>query len=135
MQATTSLKAALSLGALIAIPVGLATILAPDVLHGLSGIVLDHDPSLMSEIRGPGGVLLIGGIVMASGVIVARFTALATALAAMIGLGYGVSRLVSLVQDGMPDPVLFAVMIVETLLGAFCAWALIRNEGRRATAH
>ncbi|MEO1553093.1 MAG: DUF4345 domain-containing protein [Pseudomonadota bacterium] len=112
--------------------IGAAILLAPRTFFAANDIVLGADPNLMSEIRAPGGLLLVAGMIMIASGLTGRLTRPALMIAA-IGFGaYGVSRLVSIVFDGMPSSILLAALIVE-LVFALAAWVLIIRQ-RKTTA-
>ena len=79
----------------------------------------------MSEIRGPGGLYLAGGITILLGAFRKTMVRLGLVLSLLIYGGIGVSRGVSLVLDGAPSSGLVAAMGIELLVGALALIALI----------
>jgi hypothetical protein len=65
------------------------------------------------------------GLLMLVGVFVKSFTLASTSIAAAVYLAYGVSRLVSIGLDGMPDTGLVAATAIELVIGAACAVAWV----------
>ena len=107
--------------------IGLAILFQPHAFLASSGISLGSDASLLSEIRAPGGLLLLGSLVTLSGAI--RHTLMQTGLAfsALIYSTYGLSRLVSIVLDGMPSPSLQLAALIELVIGALSLFALLQH--------
>ena len=120
------LKLVLLASGLTAIGIGSAILVVPADFHATYGIELASDASLASEIRAPGGALLATGLLMLAGVFVAKFAFASTAIAAAVYLSYGLSRLVSMAIDGLPDGGLVAAAAFELAVGAINLLALQR---------
>ena len=133
MKLTKTLRSLLVVSALIAIGIGASILFAPAQFHATHGIELAADPNLLSEVRAPGGALLVLGVLMGVGAFVRTFTFASTSIAAAVYLAYGASRLVSLGLDGVPAAGLLAATSIELVIGASCAVALVRTL-RRARA-
>lgn len=133
MKTPLPLKLLLLASGLIASGIGAAILFAPAAFHAIYGIELGNDPSLASEIRAPGGALLISGLVMLTGVFVARFAFASTLIAAAVYLAYGLSRLLSIAIDGWPDSGLVEATIFELTIGTVSLFALLRY--RQAGLH
>jgi len=121
-------RSLLSISGLIATGVGAATLFAPEQFHAMSGISLEDSASLMSEIRAPGGLLLVSGLLIALGAFVSRVMFSALALSALIYLSYGVSRLWSMIVDGMPANALIQAAGLELFIGTACVLAAFMNR-------
>ena len=130
MQPTLILRLLLSVSGLIAFAIGASILLDPVGFHAGYGTDLGSEASLLSEVRAPGGALLVLGALMLVGVVARGFTHASTAIAAAVYLAYGLSRLVSLGLDGVPAQGLLVATGFELVLGAACVLALVR--GRRA---
>ncbi len=133
MQPTQTLRTLLVVSGLIASGVGAAILLAPHAFHATHGVELAADPSLLSEVRAPGGALLVLGALMTAGAFARPMTLASTTIAAAVYLSYGASRLLALALDGLPAPGLLAATILELALGTACALTLARSA-RRARA-
>ena len=107
--------------------IGLAILFRPHAFLASSGISLGTDASLLSEIRAPGGLLLLCSLVALGGAI--RQTLMQTGLvfSALIYSTYGLSRLVSIVLDGMPSPSLQLAALIELVIGALSLFALLQH--------
>lgn len=129
-----SKKAALSLTALTSFAIGSLLVFAPTFLFGLNGIVLDPSAAMMSEVRSPGVLILLVGIVAATGLLHQPFERPALMISAGLLLSYGVGRLISLPIDGMPPASLQIAAAVELGLGAWCAALAILSVERCTSA-
>ena len=134
MQPTKTLRFLLVLSGLIAIGIGASILFAPAQFHATYGTELGTDANLLSEVRAPGGALLVLGVMMLIGVFVKPFTLASTSIAAAVYLAYGVSRLVSIALDGVPDSGLVGATAIELVIGAACAVALVRSAPRASVA-
>ncbi len=133
MKPTRKLRSLLAISGLIAVTIGASILFAPAQFHATHGIELAADPSLLSEVRAPGGALMVLGVLMGVGAFVRTFAFASTSIAAAVYLAYGASRLVSLALDGVPAAGLLAATSIELVIGAACAVALVRAM-RRAQA-
>lgn len=116
----------LALCGLIAAGIGLAILFFPAAFHATHGIDLSPSsglgsPSLLSEVRAPGGALVGLGLFMLIGVFSSSLFRPALTVAATVYLSYGGARLLSLGLDGTPDSALIGATILELILGVACA--------------
>lgn len=93
--------------------IGASILAAPQAFFAGNGVELNADPSLMSEIRAPGGVLLIAGVYLLYQAIVARQLRLALEVGSAVFGAYGLARLLSIVLDGVPSTSLIAATGAE----------------------
>lgn len=126
MKNSKILKLILMIAGLIGMGVGGAILFVPVAFHATTGIALGSDASLLSEIRAPGGALLVFGMLIITGAFVANLRLIATLVAAMLYISYGFSRILSMVIDGMPDTGLVQVTVLEIVIGLVCCFALIK---------
>lgn len=114
----TALTGAGAIGGLI----GGALMFMPKAFLEMSHVFVERDPSLMSEITAPSGVLLICAAFLIFGAIKLRFARQALLIGAVVYGSYGIARLMSMVLHGLPSESLVAAMVVEiaiaVLLGA-----------------
>ncbi|GAB4512684.1 MAG: hypothetical protein Tsb0019_09550 [Roseibium sp.] len=127
-----SIKIALALSALTCLAIGSLVVFAPAFLFGLNRIALDPSAAMMSEIRAPGVLLLLGGALAAGGLVSKAFERPALLVSAGLLLCYGVGRMISLPLDGLPPASLLIATAVELGLGAWCA---VLSATRSAKAH
>ncbi len=83
--------------------------------------------NLLNEIRGVGGVLLLGAIVAFAGVFSSRFKAYSLAITSLIFSGIALGRLISIGIDGMPNTAVFRALIVECILGIINIYCFIKT--------
>jgi len=119
-QPVTQLFLALS-GAL-SLAIGLSVLVIPHAFFASNHIALGSDPNLMSEIRAPGGLLLAAGLIMLWGVISKRNRHIALQTAIVVFGMYGISRLLSLILDGIPSTALIIALAIELIL---CSVAIV----------
>jgi len=125
---TLSKNIALTLSALTFFAIGGLLVFAPAFLFGLNQIALDPSPAMMSEIRSPGVMILLGGVVATAGILSKPFERSALLISAGLLLAYGTGRLLSLTLDGMPPVSLQIAVAVELGLGAWCAILAVSTE-------
>ncbi|MEM6682612.1 MAG: DUF4345 domain-containing protein [Pseudomonadota bacterium] len=99
-------------GALLAF-IGGSLMLSPVDFLASSDIRVADDPSLLSELIAPTGVLLSAGASMLLGAVKQRFTSPGLAIGAFVYGSYGISRLFSIAVHGMPGSQLTAAMCIE----------------------
>ena len=108
--------------------IGAALLLVPHAFFAQNGITLGEDPSLLSEIRAPGGLLVVCAVVILRGVFWRDMMRQALLLAVMVYGAFGVSRLLAIALDGMPSESLLWSAGIELVLAALCALALHRRQ-------
>lgn len=96
--------------------IGGALVLVPKQFLEMSHVFVDHDPSLMSEISAPAGILLFASALMIVGAIQLRFANLALAVGAIVYGSYGIGRVFSMLLHGLPSESLITATMIE--LGA-----------------
>ncbi|MFK7738780.1 MAG: DUF4345 domain-containing protein [Planctomycetota bacterium] len=133
MPTTKKLRFLLLLSGLLATAIGAGLLFAPIAFHAQNGIQLRADASLLSELRAPGGALLLAGATMLAGALVRRFAATAAAVGAAVFSSYGVARLVGVGLDGVPNQGIVVATVLELGLGALFAVALLRGKRQAAT--
>jgi hypothetical protein len=72
--------------------VSTAGLFQPYAFHAANGTILDAEPSLMSEVRGPGGLLFASGIIVLLGAVRKELSRLGLMLSALVYGTFGVSR-------------------------------------------
>lgn len=122
----------LGVAGVILLYVGFSTLVTPHAFFAASGTALGSEPSLMSEVRAPGGMLLVSGMIVGLGAFRRDMAALALGLTALTYLTFGASRLVSVALDGMPSDALVWAMAIELAVGALAMTAFIRTRSNAA---
>ena len=126
MKTSKLLKFVLLVSGLTAIGIGSAILFVPATFYATYGIELGSDASLANEIRVPGGALLATGLLMLAGVFLGEFAFASTVIAAAVYLSYGLSRLLSMAVDGLPDGGLVGAAAFELAIGTVSLLALLR---------
>ncbi len=112
----------------IGLIIGVMTLFMPDIFHESAGIILGDNASLRSEMRAPGALLLVLSIFMVWSGATRKRQSQALTLACVVYLSYGIARIYSWGVDGAPASSLVIAMVVELLVGAAAAYALLRGS-------
>ncbi len=121
-------KILLFLSGLIGISIGGALLFAPVAFEASAGIDLGDDINLLSEIRAPGGTLLIAGVIIMLGSFLDKITYFSLAISSLFYLSYGLSRIISIFLDGMPNESLVIATLVEIVIGLISVICLYRTK-------
>ena len=108
--------------------IGGAILMAPHAFHGSNGIDLGNNPNMLSEIRAPGGLLASSGLLVLISVFRGSVRDVAIRLTVLVYGSFGVARLVSIAQDGMPSSSIVGAMMLELLIAAVGAALLCRQH-------
>lgn len=127
MKTPLSHNCFLLLSGSIASGIGAAILTVPGVFYAIYGIALGTHPSLLNEIRAPGGALLALGLLILAGAFVPAMRMNSTLIATLVYLSYGLSRVLGMVVDGWPDGGLIAAAALELVIGSIGATVLLRN--------
>lgn len=126
MKHSKILKSILFLSGLIAAGIGGAILFVPETFHALNGIELGGQVSLLSEVRAPGGALLVCGLLITSGAFLAELAFTSAVLSALLYLSYGLARILSMSFDGIPAEGLVQATVLELTIGLICMFALLK---------
>lgn len=118
-------KLALLLSGLTASGIAATILFAPDTFYSAYGIELAGNTNLINELKAPSGLLFIAGVLMLAGLFHARLTSVSLTAAAAVFLAFGLSRLSSMIVDGVPNSSLVGAAILEIAIGAFCLLVLM----------
>ncbi len=108
----------LAIAGLLLLVIGGAILMAPHAFHGSNGIALGSNPNMLSEIRAPGGLLASSGLLVLISVFRGSVRDVAIQLTVLVYGSFGVARLVSIAQDGMPSSPIVGAMVLELLIAA-----------------
>lgn len=129
MKAIYLIKVLLVLASVVALWIGGALTFTPLDFHATSQIVFESpSASLLSELRSPGGVLVIAGFLMFLGIFQKKMMRLSLTVSTMVYLGYALGRLVSWGLDGTPNQSLLIALAIELLLGTLSALVLLKSK-------
>ena len=92
----------LVLSGLVAAGIGGALLFVPVEFHASSGIILENDVNLLSEMRAPGGFMFAVGILIMLGAWINNMAAASLVMSCLLFLSYGFSRLLG-GADAAPD--------------------------------
>lgn len=110
--------------------IGGALMFTPKAFLEMSHVVVERDPSLMSELTAPSGVLIITGALLVLGAVKRRFANLALSTGAIVYGSYGIGRLWSMGLHGIPSDSLVTASIIE--LGVAAMLVTLRLVARPA---
>ena len=127
------IRVVLLLSGLIATGVAAGILIAPDAFYAPYGIELDGNTNLTNELKAPAGLLLVLGATILAGAVRAQLITVSTTTAAAVFLSFGLSRVLSMIVDGMPHDGLVSAAVVEIAVGAICLITLILQHKRSTT--
>lgn len=110
--------------------IGAMLVFKPHAFFEMNEVALGTHPNMLSEVRAPGGLLILAGIVMAAGAAYRDRTRTGLVTAVLVYGGYGLARVFSVVMDGWPSQSLVIAMVVELVIGALASVALMRFRQR-----
>lgn len=113
--------------------IGSALIVSPKSFLETSGIMVERDAGLMSELTAPAGTLLVTGALMILCAIRQRFADAGLVAGAIVYGTYGAGRLVSMVLHGMPSQSLITATLIE--LGIAATLTVLRMTSATARSH
>lgn len=123
----------LGLSGIIGIAIGGALLFFPVAFEASAGITLDHNISLLSEIRAYGGIILAGGIVIALGAFITNLMCLSITLSSLFYLSIGLSRLWGILVDGIPAEALVTATIAEIIIGLVSVYLMFSMKKLKHT--
>ncbi|HKO51924.1 MAG TPA: DUF4345 domain-containing protein [Polyangiaceae bacterium] len=127
MSLSLAARLILGLAGIVACAIGSAILLFP--LHFYAEVLPTGatSPSLLSDLRAAGAVVLAGGLVTLVGAFSDRFSVVAAWSSSSLYLSYGAARLLGWLLDGPPTPTWMWAAAVELALGLACVWVLSRS--------
>ncbi|WP_321393903.1 DUF4345 domain-containing protein [Emcibacter sp.] len=134
MNTPVTTKVFLAISGIILIGIGGALMFIPVAFQASVGIALGDNINLLSETRAPGGFLFAAGIIILTGSFRAKMVHTSLVLSSLVYLSYGISRILSIVMDGVPDQSLIAATAVEIIIGAPGLFLLYKFHKARAMA-
>lgn len=114
--------------------IGGALMFSPKTFLAMSHVIVERDPSLMSELTAPSGLLLISGALMIFGAIKFQYASLALFIGALVYGSYGAGRLVSISLHGLPSESLITAMVIELAVAVLLsALGVVNQVGQNST--
>ena len=109
----------LSISGLLLVTAGTARMINPIKNYSKnSGIKIKNEVNILSEARGIGSVLMLGGIIILLGTIIPMLTITSHIVAVLLFFGYATGRLLSIRIDGKPNKLLITGLTSELILGS-----------------
>lgn len=122
-------KIALGVAGFTALGIGTLIVIAPHAFYASYGILLDPDPSLLSELRAPGAGLAAFGAVMLAGIVRSTLQQAAVVAALTVYLAFPAGRVLGLVTDGIPSSGIMGALVLELGIAALCLFAFRPGAG------
>lgn len=126
---TSLQKIALGIAGLTALSIGAFILIAPHAFYASYGIVLDPNPSLLSELRAPGAGLAAFGAMMLAGIARSSLRQSAAVAALTVFLAFPAGRVLGLMADGVPSSGILGALALEVGIAALCLYAFRRGAG------
>ena len=126
MKSSKILKTILFFSGLLLMGVGTAILLTPVAFSARNGIVLDGNISLLNDIRGNAGVLLSTGVLILLGAFIHKLSFTSIIVSFVVFLSFGLSRVLSIILDGMPADGLIKATVVEIIFGLVGLFAFLK---------
>jgi hypothetical protein len=98
----------------------------PLSFYTFSALVLPNEAGLLSEVRGAGGIIMVSGLVVASGVFRHEWSRTSILLAAVVYLPLGLGRVIGFALDGSPGSGVIPGMAIELACGALALFAYFK---------
>ncbi|HYG40857.1 MAG TPA: DUF4345 domain-containing protein [Cytophagales bacterium] len=117
MEKSRLVQAFLIISGIIATGIGGALLIAPVAFEASAGIDLGENINLLSEVRAPGGTLSVAGILITTGAFISGITHFSILLSCLFYLSYGLSRVLGMMIDGIPNESLVMATVAEILIG------------------
>ncbi|UWR16346.1 DUF4345 domain-containing protein [Sulfitobacter sp. M368] len=134
MNTSMMTKILLAFSGLIAVGVGIGVLFLPHAFHASAGISVGGDVNLLNELRSPGAMILLAGAVILVGAFRSRLTVVALILSTAVYLSFGLSRIVSVVADGIPNAAMLQILGLELFIGGMSALLLYAVRGQNLRA-
>lgn len=131
MEKSKLVKVLLVVSGITGIGIGGALLLVPVAFEASAGILIRQDINLLSELRAPGGTLLAAGILIMLGAFNTSMTFISILLSSLFYLSYGISRVFSMLVDGIPNESLVIAAIIEIVIGSLSLLVFINLRNKR----
>ncbi len=90
-----------------------------------SGIIIENEVNILSEVRGMSTLMMFGGLIVGLGAIIPAFRFTSFVVAILIFGSYAVGRLISFAIDGKPNKLIAIGLITEIVLSLVHTFCLI----------
>lgn len=113
-------------GAMLSL-IGGALMLNPKLFLTMNEAIVEYEPSLMSEVTAPTGLMVITGAYMMLGAAKLRYANLGLLIGGIVYGSYGISRLISQKLHGMPSDQLIVATEIELFIAALLIALRVRE--------
>lgn len=113
-------------GAMLSL-IGGALMLNPKLFLTMNEAIVEYEPSLMSEVTAPTGLMVITGAYMMLGAAKLRYANLGLLIGGIVFGSYGISRLISQKLHGMPSDQLIVATEIELFIAALLIALRVRE--------
>jgi hypothetical protein len=120
MTPTALQKTTLTIASLVAVAVGLAFALIPMAFLEFSGVSIEKDVNLFSDIRSNGGGILMSGVLIGLGVFLPSMTMPSLILSTCLYFAFGGTRFLAMAVDGVPNRYFVTVASGEIIVAIVC---------------
>lgn len=107
--------------------IGGVLFVSPLAFLASSGIRVEPDPGLASELVAPAGILVVTGALMMLGAVRLRFARAGLTAGAIVYGTYGAGRIVGMALHGVPQPGLINATLIELGIAAVLAVLWMRD--------
>lgn len=125
LRSSATNRLVILLSGLVACGIAAAILIAPDAFYASYEIELAGDSNLTNELKAPAGALLLAGLMIIAGSVRTQLIAYSMTTAVALYLSFGLSRVLSMIVDGVPGDGLVRAAIVEVAIGTICLINLI----------
>lgn len=108
----------------VAALIGIFIVLEPVSMLSPYGLQAELSSSLLSELRAPGGLLIVCGLTIVHSAIIPHFRERGLYLSVMVFGSYAAVRLFSTFLDGIPEIEILGALAIESILCALSLTAI-----------
>lgn len=109
-------NALLHLNGWVAVLIGIFVILKPIAMLSPYGLQSELSNSLLSELKAPGGLLLVCGLAIVHSAMIPNLRERGLYLSIMVYGSYAAGRLLSIIVDGFPQMEILIALTIEAML-------------------
>jgi hypothetical protein len=118
----------LSIAGLLQLFVGASRLIKPvKTFAEKTGIALGDDVNLLSEARGIGGLMMLGGMTMLLGAALPQLRLTSLIVATVIFAGFALGRALGMVLDGRPNKLLVQGLVFELVFASLAAFGALSS--------
>ncbi len=92
-----------------------------------SGIKIENEVNLLSEVRGMSALMTLGGVIILLGIIIPELRLTSFVVGILLFGGYAIGRSLSVVVDGKPNKQIISGLITEIIMSALHIFCLVKT--------